>query len=70
MALAENFLRRFISGQLRVRVHGDLARIEVEPQDFQTVISVGKAITEAFKEFGFIHTSLDLAGFHSGSFDA
>ena len=69
VALAENFLRRFISGQLRVRVHGDLARIEVEPQDFQTVISAGKAITEAFKEFGFIHTSLDLTGFRSGSFD-
>lgn len=69
VALAEDFLRRFIAGQLRVRVHGDLARIEVEPQDFQTVISAGKAITEAFKEFGFIHTSLDLTGFRSGSFD-
>ena len=69
VAQAENFLRRFLSGHLRVRVHGDLARIEVEKQDFQSLLEVGNTVAEAFKKLGFSHTTLDLAGFRSGSFD-
>lgn len=67
---AENFLRRLVSGHLRVRVHGDLARIEVEKQNIQTVIADAETISETFKKLGFSHTTIDLAGFRSGSFDA
>jgi uncharacterized protein len=56
---------------VRVRVHGELARIEVAPADFPKLIdeSIRKLIVEKFKVLGFAHISLDLAGYKSGSWD-
>lgn len=54
--------------QIRVRVHNQLARIEVDPQEFSKVIKT-KEITAALKQLGFKHITLDLEGITSGSYD-
>jgi pyridinium-3,5-biscarboxylic acid mononucleotide sulfurtransferase len=53
--------------QLRVRHHGQVARIEAEPADFPRLIEQRGQIVSALKELGFTYISLDLAGFRSGS---
>jgi uncharacterized protein len=53
--------------QLRVRHHGQVARIEVEPADFLAVLTLRERIVEQFKALGYAYVTLDLAGFRSGS---
>jgi uncharacterized protein len=69
VAQAEEFLRKLGFVQVRVRHHGQIARIEIEPAEFPKVTEkkVREAIIKNFKRFGFIYISLDLAGFRSGS---
>ena len=52
----------------RVRIHGDIARIEVPEDRFNELISDRKLI-EDIKNFGFRYVTLDLEGFRSGSMD-
>jgi uncharacterized protein len=69
IAKAEEFLRRLGIGQLRVRHHGTVARIEVEPVDFAALLDVAvrKRITQHFRSIGYAYVTLDLEGFRSGS---
>ena len=69
IAKAEHFLRTKGFKQLRVRHHDTIARIEMEPTDFQDLISepLKTEITEAFKDFGYSYVTLDMDGFRSGS---
>ena len=53
--------------QYRVRVHGNLARIEVKPEDFIVILNNNEMIDTKFKEFGFDYVSLDLKGYRTGS---
>ena len=53
--------------QLRVRSHGDLARIEVPPYDIPHLAARAAEIAAAFKEFGFAYVTLDLRGYRTGS---
>lgn len=66
---AEGFLFRMGLKQLRVRHHGDVARIEAGDADFRLFFKedVRKKVVERFKELGFKYISLDLEGFVSGS---
>jgi pyridinium-3,5-biscarboxylic acid mononucleotide sulfurtransferase len=66
---AESFLRSLGLRQLRVRHHGDVARIELDESGMAIVMSGGRrqAIVEQFKQLGFLYITLDLAGFRSGS---
>ena len=64
---AEEYLHRFVSGQLRVRHHGDLARIEVEISQLSLVLEQHEKITEALRQIGFTYVTLDLAGYRMGS---
>jgi uncharacterized protein len=52
-----------------VRHHGQIARVEIYPQEFSKIMdeNIREKITKNFKKFGFIYTALDLAGFRSGS---
>lgn len=50
----------------RVRHHGDLARIEVSPDDFSFLLEHGESIQDHFVGLGFQFVSLDLGGFASG----
>ena len=53
--------------QLRVRSHGDLARIEVPPADIPRIAARAEEIAAALKSFGFTYVALDLQGYRTGS---
>lgn len=67
---AEDFLYDLGLRILRVRHHGETARIEVPPQDFDTILAHGDRIRKQFHDLGFVYVSLDLDGFKSGSLNA
>ncbi len=66
---AEEYLRKLGFTQVRVRHHGQIARIEIEPPEFPKITEkkVREAVIKNFKKFGYIYIALDLAGFRSGS---
>ena len=53
--------------QLRVRSHGNLARIEVPPDDIPRLAARAAEIAAAFKDLGFAYVTLDLLGYRTGS---
>jgi uncharacterized protein len=67
--VAEKFLRPLCTGQLRVRHHGSLARIEVEPEWIPKLAEPETALTIStkLKTLGFHHVALDLSGYTMGS---
>lgn len=65
--LAEDFLYGLDLQVFRVRHHGDTARIEVPPEDFQIVLENREKISKKFHELGFSFVSMDIDGFKSGS---
>ena len=67
---AEDFLYDLGLRVLRVRHHGDTARIEVPSDDFATILEHQKRIRQAFHDLGFAYVSLDLDGFRSGSLNS
>ncbi|MDW7651931.1 MAG: ATP-dependent sacrificial sulfur transferase LarE [Bacillota bacterium] len=67
VAAAERYLRTLGFTQLRVRHHGDTARIELPPDRLSEAVSRAEQIVSRFKEIGFTYVSLDLAGYRSGS---
>ncbi len=69
IAKAEAFLRSLGLRQLRVRHHGDVARIEVDTEDLSLLVSdeVRRRVTEELKLLGYVYVTLDLTGFRSGS---
>ena len=64
---AEDFLYDLGLRVLRVRHHGDTARIEVPFEYFDTILEHHERIRQAFHDLGFVYVSLDLDGFRSGS---
>ncbi len=53
--------------ELRVRHHGDVARLELPEADFLRAMQKREAITAALRATGYIYVTLDLAGLRSGS---
>jgi len=66
---AEGELRRMGFLQLRVRAHGDVARIEVPIEDLTRALEHRERIAKALRKLGFSYITLDLEGFRSGSMD-
>jgi len=66
---AEQYLSRLGFSQFRVRSHGDLARIEVLPNEMKKFFDAGikSGVVEKFNQLGFIYISLDLIGYRTGS---
>jgi uncharacterized protein len=66
---AEAFLRSLGLRQLRVRHHGQVARIELDESGMAVLMNGGRrsAVVARFKQLGFLYVTLDLAGFRSGS---
>ncbi len=66
---AEAFLRSLGLRELRVRHHGQVARIELDEGGMAVLMRAGRrqSVVERFKELGFAYVTLDLAGFRSGS---
>jgi len=53
--------------QVRVRDHGDVARIEVEPEQIRVVVEQRERIVEALRGAGYKFVSIDLEGYSTGS---
>ena len=64
---AEQLLLDLGFRQVRVRIHGQLARIETDPEDFEKLLSVRETVTAAFREYGFAYVTMDLTGYRTGS---
>lgn len=64
---AEEFIQAIVAGQVRVRHHGNLARVEVEPDQFALIVERRNELVAHLKTLGFAYVTLDLAGFRSGS---
>jgi uncharacterized protein len=66
---AEAFIRQYCSGQIRVRHHDNLARIEVGASEIAKLVNEDTAeqITKYLKSLGFSFVTLDLAGYRTGS---
>ena len=66
---AEQLLLDMGFHQLRVRIHGTIARIEVMPDEFEKLIrlEIRETITEKLTSFGFSYVTMDLKGYRTGS---
>ncbi len=63
---AEQYLAERGFRQVRVRVHGNLARIEVAPEAMERLLAMRWETTEHFKSLGFSRVCLDLNGRNTG----
>jgi uncharacterized protein len=70
VARAEEFLRREEFKQVRVRHHGEIARLEVGPDELERAFAMREKISTELLDAGFLYVTLDLAGYRSGSLNA
>lgn len=66
---AEAFLKKSGFGQLRVRLHGNTARIEVHKEEMGRILEQKDLIAARLRSLGFSYITLDLEGYRSGSMD-
>lgn len=64
---AEQVIAPFITGSLRVRYHGDLARIEVADDEIPVILAHRTDIISALRRLGFTYVTVDLGGYEMGS---
>jgi uncharacterized protein len=69
IAEGEKYLRSLGIRQLRLRHHGDIARIEVDPQNMPVTIGedVRSTLVQKIRSLGYQYVTLDLAGYRTGS---
>ena len=65
----EEILRRMIGGNVRLRLHGQVVRIETDPERFSLALEKREEVVRQLKELGFVYITLGLEGFRSGSMD-
>lgn len=65
----EEFLHAKGFSQCRVRMHGDIGRIEVIYTDVPKLLALHESLVKTFKTIGFVYITLDLEGYRSGSMD-
>lgn len=64
---AEQYLKGLGISQVRVRTHGEIARIEVEPKDIPILMEWHGEINSQIQAYGYTYVTLDLSGYQSGS---
>ena len=66
---AEEVLRTLGFNQIRVRFHGDVARIELNPDEIARAVEpeISSKIYRQFKEIGFAYVTVDIMGYRTGS---
>ncbi len=64
---SEDLIRSLGIKQFRLRFHHDIARIEVEKNDFACIMKHAETIVKQLKKLGFTYITLDIEGFRSGS---
>jgi uncharacterized protein len=69
IARGEQYLHSLGLRQLRLRHHGDIARIELDPEDMDKIIKpeIRQEIVEQLKALGYKYVALDLTGYRIGS---
>jgi pyridinium-3,5-biscarboxylic acid mononucleotide sulfurtransferase len=70
VARAEEFLRREDFKQVRVRHHGEIARLEIGPDELERAFAMREKISAELLDAGFLYVTLDLAGYRAGSLNA
>lgn len=65
----EEVLRKMGFVEFRVRVHDELARLEISPKEFEKALNLEmtQQLSKKFKDIGFRFVTLDLQGYRSGS---
>jgi uncharacterized protein len=63
----EKLLRGLGFERVRVRYHGDVARIEIPPANFHKLLQVRDIVSDKLRELGFSFISLDVEGIKTGS---
>lgn len=66
----ESYVRTIIPGNVRLRLHGDIVRLELDTEAFGVFMERREEIVSRLKEMGFVYITLDAEGFRSGSMDA
>lgn len=56
-------------GLVRLRLHGDVLRIEVQKEQLSQLAAHSEDVVRLLKELGFKYITMDLEGFRSGSMD-
>lgn len=64
---AEDFIRDLGFIELRVRHHGDIARIEIGKADLGRIVTFADQISDKLKSLGFLYVTLELSGYKTGS---
>src|SRR6059058_1270127 len=64
---AEAAVKALGFGQVRVRHHGDVARIEVDREDIERLVAQREDVAAAVREAGYKFVSVDLEGYSTGS---
>jgi len=68
VAQAEDFLREMGLRTVRVRFHGDVARLELGEEEYERVAhELRQEVVTKVKEAGFAYVSLDLQGYRTGA---
>ncbi len=70
VARAEEFLRSRGFRQVRVRHHGEIARLEVGQEEMERAFGMREDISAELRDAGFLYVTLDLSGYKSGSLNA
>ena len=65
----EDYLKGFGLYNVRLRIHGDIARIEVDTGEFPVLLQYRSQIINYIRHLGYPYITLDLEGFRSGSMD-
>ena len=63
----ETLLRALGFRQFRLRHHGEIARIEVPPEQFPLLLAKSAEIVNGLKAGGFTYVTMDLQGYRTGS---
>lgn len=66
---AEQLLLDLGFSQIRCRIHGKMARIEISPDEFDMILNteIREKIYSEYKNYGFTYVTLDLKGYRTGS---
>ncbi|MGB6823618.1 MAG: ATP-dependent sacrificial sulfur transferase LarE [Candidatus Acidiferrales bacterium] len=68
----EDFIRGLGFRQFRLRAHGELARVEIAPEELPRVLDAEtmRRMAAELKQLGFTYVTLDLEGYRTGSLNA
>lgn len=69
ISVGEAYLRERLGGNVRLRLHGDIVRIELDAASLAKAVEMRGDIVIYLKQLGFLYVTLDLEGFRSGSMD-